>query len=250
MNIAAELNISLEPHLLDALTPIPPLIPASLASKLIPYLSEPRLPTIPYLILQSISQWSRTPSGLSSLQSHSPPLDPQSYTMIALLAGTTTSPERRFAEYVRKKEPEELEVERKRERKAITALLNALLSIGGSAAATWWAAEKTGWKNEWVRVALPFTSLLAQCNADTIIHRGSWHRYLWPLWWQPLKPSFTPSGNPAAQPPNPSSEGVAKSRLPNKRKMMEIRVEVKQSTRLCFLPRGRNALKGCVNGCW
>jgi hypothetical protein len=74
--------------------------------------------------------------------------------MVSLLAGTTTSPERKFGAYTPAKEPEELEAEKKKERKAITALLNALLSIGGSGVATWWAADKTGWQNEWVRISV------------------------------------------------------------------------------------------------
>lgn len=72
--------------------------------------------------------------------------------MIALLAGSTTSPERKFADYVPPKDPEVVQTEKMKERKTITALLNALLSIVGSGLAAWWAADKTGWKNEWVRL--------------------------------------------------------------------------------------------------
>jgi hypothetical protein len=70
--------------------------------------------------------------------------------MIALLAGTTTSPERKFPLVV----PQSViaEEERKRQiadRKAITAVVNALLSIAGSGVATWFVAER--WRYEWVR---------------------------------------------------------------------------------------------------
>ncbi|TFK39965.1 hypothetical protein BDQ12DRAFT_518991 [Crucibulum laeve] len=146
---ASELNISLEPHLWDALAPLPSLLPPALKSGLTPYLSNPKPATIPYNVLQEISQWSRTTAGSASLQSHRPPLQPQSYTMIALLAGTTTSPERKFGKYVPKKEPDEVEARNASERKTVTALVNALLSIVGAGVATWWAADKTGWRNEW-----------------------------------------------------------------------------------------------------
>ncbi|KAJ7257944.1 hypothetical protein B0H12DRAFT_1070390 [Mycena haematopus] len=141
------LNISLETHLLEILTPLPPLLLPELASALKPYISEPVPPTIPYILLQSISQWSRTPVGQAALLSAS--LEPQSYSMVALLAGSVTSPERKFPPYVPEQSPEEAEALKVAERKAITYLLNALLSVIGSGFAAWWAASKTGWKNEW-----------------------------------------------------------------------------------------------------
>ncbi|KAJ7429930.1 hypothetical protein B0H11DRAFT_2264629 [Mycena galericulata] len=84
---------------------------------------------------------------IAALQSAS--LEPQSYSMIALLAGSVTSPERKFPAYTPKKSPEEADALKKAERQAITYLLNALLSIIGSGYAVWWAAWMTGWKNEW-----------------------------------------------------------------------------------------------------
>ncbi|KAJ7281930.1 hypothetical protein C8J57DRAFT_1056468 [Mycena rebaudengoi] len=141
------LNISLEPHLIAALAPLSPLLPSELASQLAPYISEPRPSTIPYPVLQALSQWSRTPAGRDALDSVS--LEQQSYSMIALLAGSVTSPERKFPAYTPDKSPEEAAALKKAERQAITSLLNALLSIVGSGFAAWWAAGKTGWKNEW-----------------------------------------------------------------------------------------------------
>jgi hypothetical protein len=70
--------------------------------------------------------------------------------MVALLAGSVTSPERKFPLYVPDKSPEEAAALKAAERKAITSLLNALLSVIGSGFAAWWAAGKTGWKYEWV----------------------------------------------------------------------------------------------------
>lgn len=69
--------------------------------------------------------------------------------MISLLAGTTTSPERKFGAYVPPRDPEEIEAERKKERRAITTLVNAILSVGGSGFAAWWASQHAGWKKEW-----------------------------------------------------------------------------------------------------
>jgi len=146
---APELNISLEPHLIDVLAPLPPLLPAELAMKLTPFLKDPTPPTIPYKILQIVSQWSRSAAGSAALRSHSLHLDQNAYSMVALLAGTTTSPERKFPQHTPPKDPAELEKQKKDEKKAITTLLNALLSIGGCGFAAWWAAEKTGWKIEW-----------------------------------------------------------------------------------------------------
>ncbi|KAJ7095907.1 hypothetical protein B0H15DRAFT_937804 [Mycena belliarum] len=141
------LNISLKTHLLEILTPLTPLLPSELAIQLSPYVSDPIPQTVPYSLLQSVSQWTRTPAGLVALQTAS--LEPQSYSMIALLAGSVTSPERKFPAYIRAKSPEEAAALKKAERQAITSLINALLSIIGSGFAAWWAAGQTGWKNEW-----------------------------------------------------------------------------------------------------
>jgi len=144
-----QLNISLEPHLIDTLRPVLPIASADLASILTPYLSSDPPSTIPYAVLRRLSQWART-TGCDALRKQSPPLDPQAYIMVALLAGTTTSPERNFGDFTPARDPADVQAERNKERKAITAILNALLSILGSGFAAWWAADKTGWRNEWV----------------------------------------------------------------------------------------------------
>ncbi|KAJ7106148.1 hypothetical protein C8R44DRAFT_805823 [Mycena epipterygia] len=123
-------NIALEPHLVEILTPLPPLLRPEPASQPVPYISEPVPTTVPYTLLQSISQWTRTPAGLAALQSVS--LESQSYTMIPLLAGSVSSLERKFPAYTADNSPEEAAALRKAERQTITSLLNALLSIIGS----------------------------------------------------------------------------------------------------------------------
>ena len=150
MNSVDDLNISLEPHLVDKLGPLGSLLPPKLAAELQPYISEPTPSIIPYTLLASISQWSRTSHGQDALKTSSPAVGPQAYSMISLLAGSVTSPERHFP--VQTPEHVLAEKERKRQmsdKKAIVTLLNALLSIIGSGVATWFASERL--KNEWVR---------------------------------------------------------------------------------------------------
>lgn len=146
--MTSEIRVSLETHLLQGLNRISPILPHHLANDLAQYLLNPPPVAIPYKTLFAISQWTRTDDGQKALQAHS--MRPHDYSMISLLAGTTSSPEGKFGTYIPPKEPEQIEAERANERKSITALINALLSIGGVAFAAWWAADKTGWRNEWV----------------------------------------------------------------------------------------------------
>ncbi|KAF7294490.1 hypothetical protein MKEN_01441600 [Mycena kentingensis (nom. inval.)] len=158
------LNVSLELHLHQILTPLQSLLPPDLADQLDPYLVHPPPPTIPYPLLLAISQWTRTPAGDALLRGAS--LNPSSYTMVALLAGTTTSPERKFGTYIPEPSPEDVAAARKAERKAITSIVNALLSIFGSGFAAWWASDKVGWKYEWrVLFALGVAAVVAISEA-------------------------------------------------------------------------------------
>jgi len=167
--MSADLNVSLERHLLHRLYPLPQIVPEELAEKLRSYLNDPPPSTIPHSVLQAVSQWSRTTTGIAALNSSSPSLDPHAYSMISLLAGAMTSPEGKFGEYVPRKRPEQLEAEKNKERKTITALINALLSIGGAAFATWWAAEKTGWRNEY-RVLLALFVAIIVAASEAILY--------------------------------------------------------------------------------
>ncbi|KAG6890970.1 hypothetical protein C0992_011729 [Termitomyces sp. T32_za158] len=153
------LNISLEPHLLDALRDLQAVVPRDLDDTLRQYTNSTPPLTIPYSVLRSLSQWATT-TGCETLRSHSPPLNPHAYAMIALLAGTTTSPERNFGTYVPPQDPEEIQAAKSAERKSITALLNGLLSVLGSGFAVWWAADRLGWKNEWRVLLALFTSIV------------------------------------------------------------------------------------------
>ncbi|EIN03803.1 hypothetical protein PUNSTDRAFT_77520 [Punctularia strigosozonata HHB-11173 SS5] len=177
----SDLSVSLEPHLVHALQPLVPLLPGATATKLRALLKdvtnlshdeqgEPgslRTKTIPYALLASISQWTRSSDGRAALAGHEPPLDPRAYEMIALLAGARTSPDKTFPKFV-PKEREEMERMKRatNDRKVITALLNALLSILGCGFATWYAARTLRWREEWrVLLALLVATVVAISEA-------------------------------------------------------------------------------------
>ncbi|KAF7430530.1 hypothetical protein PC9H_006238 [Pleurotus ostreatus] len=153
--MSADLNISLRPHVVDALRPLRDVLPQDLQTQLHPFLIEPTPPTIPYSILSRISQWSRSDSGRSALQHVD--RDAADYTMISLLAGATTSPEKNFGPYTPPKEPHIIANEQKLERRAITAIVNGLVSIFATGMAVWWASDRTGFRDEW-RVLLSFAA--------------------------------------------------------------------------------------------
>lgn len=155
-----DLNVALEEGALKRLQTIQDVFPPGLADKMKGILartdsssSPPAAqPTVPYSLLLAISRWARTDAGRESLLVHQPPQDPREFDMITLLAGSTTSPEKHFPmpaggwaeeERARKRETND--------RRAVTNVINAMLSIGGCGIATWYAAGATGWQNEWVR---------------------------------------------------------------------------------------------------
>lgn len=140
-------NVSLEPHLFDSLNNVLPILPELIAQSLQIHLREQQS-HIPYSILVDISKWSRTDQAHAALAEKN--LNPASYSIVALLAGTLTSPERKFGLYVPPKEPDQVAAARARERKAITALANSLLSVVGVGVGAYWASETAGWRNEWV----------------------------------------------------------------------------------------------------
>jgi hypothetical protein len=141
--------VSLEPHLLFTLKAVRNILPDDLKTELASYIAQPPKAIIPHQLLQKVSEWSRTDGGLKKLRAKS--LKPEDYGMISLLAGTTTSPEKNFGQYVPPLEPEVLAANRAKERKAITALVNSVFSVIGAGFAAWWGADKTGWKSEYVR---------------------------------------------------------------------------------------------------
>ncbi|KAH0836600.1 hypothetical protein J3R83DRAFT_8300 [Lanmaoa asiatica] len=87
--MADKLNVSLEPHLRDALAALLQILPEETSQQLTPRLSSETnatvVPVIPYELILNISRWCQTTDGKATLQACSPPLDPQSYTMVSLL---------------------------------------------------------------------------------------------------------------------------------------------------------------------
>jgi len=151
--MADKLNVSLEPHLREALAALLQVLPEETSHQLAScLLSETNAivgPLIPYELILNISRWCQTTDGMAALRACSPPLDSQSYTMVSLLAGTRTSPEKHFPPYTAK-DPEEDQRLQTRDRKAIATLVNAVLSVVGTGVATWWASEYTRMQLEWV----------------------------------------------------------------------------------------------------
>lgn len=160
-----DLTVSLEPHLLESLRNVQSRLSPPLSEKIAAYTSPSSssekasdVPTIPYKLLLNLSQWARSPAGLSALKEpplpNVPALDSADYTMISLLAGTTTSPNRRFPAQVPTKDAAEDAKRQLNDRRAIVAVINALLSVAGTGGAVWWAAGSIGWRDEWVRLCL------------------------------------------------------------------------------------------------
>ena len=154
-----DLSVSLEPHLIEILRPLLDSIPAPLSTELSPLLSEAAsssTPTISYALLRSISRWTRTEEAARAFRSKNPPLDPLAYNMVALLAGTRTSPDKKFPQLPHSSARSENAARDISDRRAIIALINALLSVISTGAATWWAAQRTGWRDEWVGDLITF----------------------------------------------------------------------------------------------
>jgi hypothetical protein len=156
-NNTGSLDVLFESHLKDSLSRIKELLPPSQREQLSQSMGRS---TVDYSLLLGISKWARSSVGETALRSSS--LDPSSFSMISLLSGATTSPNRIFPQYVPPPSQEVVAAERKKERQAITALVNAVLSVGGSGAGAYYASDKTGWKNEWVCnwVPAPATEIL------------------------------------------------------------------------------------------
>ncbi len=149
------LSVSLEPHLVDILRPLVDTVPTPLSAELSPLLSETAsssssTPLISYALLLSISRWARTEEAARALRSRDPPLDPLAYNMVSLLAGTRTSPDKKFPQVSHPPDHSESAARDISDKRAIIAVLNALLSVICTGAATWWAAQRASWRDEWV----------------------------------------------------------------------------------------------------
>ena len=152
------LTVSIEPHLRELLTPLSATLPTELSSKLSAELLGNE---IHYSLLSEVSRWSRSSSGEVALRSAG--LDSHSYSMVTLLAGAKSSPSSNLPAFTPPESQEDIAKRQLSDRKAITAIVNSLLSIGGSGVAAWWAAGSAGWGEEWVRNFIFFDLSLAEC---------------------------------------------------------------------------------------
>lgn len=162
--MSQDLTVSLEPHLAERLQALIPILPPDTKNELNSYLESVTAPesrsssatgtgSIPYALLLTISKWTRSESGSALVKNTE--LDVRDYEMISLLAGARSAPEKHFPTPAGGwPTPAELrERDAKRgvtDRQAIAHIINALVSIGGAAAAVWYAAGVAGWQNEWV----------------------------------------------------------------------------------------------------
>ena len=136
-------TVSLPQHLRDPLDAVLAVLPSELAADLAPCLA-PTSNAVPSRVLQHIARWARSADGLAALTAAQ--LDPFDYSTIALFAGTRTTPNASFVTEHKKSES-------RFDRKAVTALANAVFSIVGASFAGWWAAANAGWGPQW---ASPF----------------------------------------------------------------------------------------------
>lgn len=228
-----ELNIALEKDTLNRLEALRDIIPEEIATQLYAKLpspgsgspsGSPAPQSVPYSLLRAVSRWARTDAGRDALLAHQPPLDARDYDMIALLAGSTTSPEKHFPVPVGGWPQDERDRRREiSDRKAVTNVVNALLSIGGCGVATWYAAGAAGWNNEWVRPSATTSRRLGgtrhgllTCNTFLILftlHSASYRGYLHQCSSPSQKPCFTSSGRrrrhlPARSPGSGSSASL------------------------------------------
>lgn len=138
-------TISVPEHLSETLLPLtrlkvePPRLLELLQTHIKPRIEDTST-EMPYEIIVGVSKWSVSEQGLKVLKEEG--LDPGSCALIPLLAGTTFAPS--------SKPPPAAapEPDPSRDRREITALLNAMLSVIGVGFAAWWAAGNTYWSNE------------------------------------------------------------------------------------------------------
>ena len=113
-----------------------------------------------------------------ALQLKDPPLDPLAYSMVSLLAGTRTSPDKKFPALPRVPTRSEDAAREISDRRAIVAVLNAILSVICTGAAVWWAAQHTGWRDEWVRNTCSLAQPTTVLTTLNFFYRKYFCRYL------------------------------------------------------------------------
>lgn len=163
----SNLTVSLEPHLSESLQSIKENLPDDVRKELVQELSQTE---VHYSLLLRISQWARTEAGTKALKTTN--LQSGDLQMVSLLAGTRTSPSSKLPPYI-PPESDELRMQRESdERRALAFVINGFLSVICAGGSTWWAANKAGWKPEWVCSRLHFRHLARdEVNSEHIIEK-------------------------------------------------------------------------------
>ncbi|EUC59761.1 endoplasmic reticulum-based factor for assembly of V-ATPase [Rhizoctonia solani AG-3 Rhs1AP] len=159
-------TISVPEHLWETLLPLikldiePPEL-QSLLRKHIKSTVEDTSTEVPYDLITGIAKWSGSEKGMDVLKAED--LDPSSYSLIPLLAGTT------FAPSSKPPPPPPPEHDPAADKRAITALINGLFSVVGVGFAAWWAAGNIYWRNE-TRVLLALAASIIVAISEGVLY--------------------------------------------------------------------------------
>ncbi|QRV88966.1 hypothetical protein RhiJN_16984 [Ceratobasidium sp. AG-Ba] len=159
-------TVSVPEHLWETLLPLtrldiePPELSELLQKHIKPKV-EDTSSEIPYDVITGISKWTASEKGSKALREQD--LDPKSYMLIPLLAGTTFAPSSKPPP-IPPPEPDP-----SHDRRAIAALLNGMLSVVGVGFAAWWAAGNIYWSNE-SRVLLALAASITVAATEGILY--------------------------------------------------------------------------------
>ncbi|CAE6526202.1 hypothetical protein RSOLAG22IIIB_02699 [Rhizoctonia solani] len=157
---------SVPEHLWETLLPLtkldiePPELQSLLQEHIKPTIEDTST-EVPYDLITGIAKWSGSDKGKEMLKAEG--LDPSSYSLIPLLAGTT------FAPSSKPPPPPPPEHDPAADKRAITALINGLFSVVGVGFAAWWAAGNIHWRNE-TRVLLALASSIIVAIAEGVLY--------------------------------------------------------------------------------
>ncbi|CAE6508764.1 unnamed protein product [Rhizoctonia solani] len=116
---------------------------------------------VPYDLITGIAKWGESERGREILKEEG--LDPSSYHLIPLLAGTI------FAPSSKPPLPPPPEHDPSEDRRAITALINGMFSVVGVGFAAWWAAGNVYWRNE-TRVLLALAASIVVAISEGVLY--------------------------------------------------------------------------------
>ncbi|KAG8691604.1 hypothetical protein FRC11_015041 [Ceratobasidium sp. 423] len=159
-------TISVPEHLWETLLPLikldiePPELQTLLREHIKPTVEDTST-EVPYDLITGIAKWSESDKGKETLKDEG--LDPSSYSLIPLLAGTT------FAPSSKPPPPPPPEHDPSEDRRAITALINGLFSVVGVGFAAWWAAGNVYWRNE-TRVLLALAASIIVAISEGVLY--------------------------------------------------------------------------------